>query len=120
MRGFRYDAARAPEPASWLAIDEQTRVELVLSFLTKTEQPTPLLRTRAALWAVVENQLAMAVPAVVETLARLADEGLARSKALALVARELLEHLQAVSAERADDYAARLARITASDALAGR
>lgn len=54
----RYDPERAPEPAEWLALDEQVRIELAEEHHRLARVKLPNLKAHAVFHAIVENQLA--------------------------------------------------------------
>ena len=121
----RYDPDKPPDPDTWLAGDEQRRIDLVSSYHRRAGISVPSLKGHATLHVIVENQLAMAEPAVVETLRRLQHEGLTRHAAVHAIGSVLLEHLNWLiqQAEAPTDpntrYFNRLERLTASGWLAG-
>ena len=123
----RYDPDKAPDPAGWLAGDEARRIELVSSYHRRAGVRLPSLRGHSTLHVIVENQLATAEAAVVETLERLQGEGLTRHAAVHAIGSVLLEHLNWLmqEAEAPSDvepnarYFKRLERLTAAGWLAG-
>ena len=82
----RYDADRAPDPATWLDLDESERlaaIEGAHHHAAAGHPAMPNRRLHALLHMVVENQLAAGEPAEVkQTLRRLMDQGLSRHAAL--------------------------------------
>ena len=78
----KYDADQRPQPAAWLALDEHARIELVNAYHRRHHPRTPRILLHSTFHAIVENQLAEGVPAVVETLDRLRAEGLSRHDAI--------------------------------------
>jgi hypothetical protein len=130
----KYDADRRPEPAAWLALDEYARIELVAAYHRRHHPRTPRIRLHSTFHAVVENQLAEGVPAVVETLDRLRAEGLSRHDAIHAIGSVLatqvfhaLRDSQATQGEQQpadapdlnDVYAAALRNLTAATWRAG-
>jgi hypothetical protein len=121
----RYDPDKPPDPHDWLAGDEQRRIDLVTSYHRRAGVRLPSLRGHATIHVIVENQLAMAQPAVVETLERLQHEGLTRHAAVHAIGSVLLEHLNwlmqqpEVPPEPNTRYFKRLERLTAAGWLAG-
>jgi hypothetical protein len=55
----RYDPSNAPDPAEWLALDEQERILLVEYFHRSARIDLPEVNLHAIVHSVVENQLAM-------------------------------------------------------------
>jgi hypothetical protein len=77
-----YDPEHAPQSEAWLALEEAERIEIVTAFHRRSAHAFPNVRLHATFHVIVENQLALGVPAVIETLARLRQEGLTRHDAL--------------------------------------
>lgn len=92
----RYDPSETPDPHEWLAKSEFERIALVEEFHRRHPEGVPAGRemVHAATHVIVENQIAMGVESVGETVARLVDEGLDRHEAIhaigALVAGDML------------------------------
>lgn len=82
----RYVAERAPDPATWLSLDESERLAAIEGAHRHAAAGHPAMpnrRLHALLHLVVENQLAAGEPAEVkQTLRRLMDQGLSRHAAL--------------------------------------
>lgn len=82
----RYVAERAPDPATWLSLDERERLAAIEGAHRHAAAGHPAMpnrRLHALLHMVVENQLAAGEPAEVkQTLRRLMDQGLSRHAAL--------------------------------------
>lgn len=121
----RYDADRAPDPAEWLALDEQERIILIEDHHRRTRAELPNPRLHAAIHAVVENQLAERLAVVRETLDRLMTEGLDRHNAIHAVGSVVAEHLWKAMNRAPLDlnaeqwYSRRLEALTADDWLKG-
>lgn len=84
-----YDPDRAPDPATWLALDEQERQLHVRLAHARAGEDVPDRRgaLHASMHAVVENQIAQGEPAeTAATVARLQREGLGRHDAVHAVA----------------------------------
>jgi hypothetical protein len=88
-----YDASVAPHAASWLRFDEQDRLDLAVRYHRRIRADLPNERVHAAIHVIIENQLAMGIPEVVETLARLRREGLTRHDSIHAIGSVLIEHL---------------------------
>jgi glycosyltransferase A (GT-A) superfamily protein (DUF2064 family) len=103
-----YDADLSPDPIAWLAIDELSRIELILDYHRRHDVRTAAPRIHAAIHAVVENQVAMTSPAVVaETLQRLQQEGLSRHDAIHAIGELVTARLAAaVKSETVESAAA--------------
>jgi hypothetical protein len=120
----RYDPDNAPGPGDWLAGDEQRRIDLVSAYHRRVGIRVPSLKGHATIHVIVENQLATAEPAVVQTLERLQREGLTRHAAIHAIGSVLLEHLNwlmqqaEAPTEPNTRYFERLERLTATGWLA--
>ena len=120
---MRYDPDVAPDPESWLALDESIRQELA----RKAHDPAPDWHPKATAkhahviyHVMVENQVAANdPPEVAAALARLTEEGLDRHDALHAVANILAEETWSMLKEKrsfdTDAYQARLEKLKASD-----
>jgi hypothetical protein len=90
----RYDPLKAPDPKRWLKVDENERLELVRVYHEKAKIELPNEMAHAAVHVIVENQLAGAEEAVVETFERLQREGLDRHEALHAIGSEVIQHME--------------------------
>jgi hypothetical protein len=89
-----YDPDIAPDPESWLEMDEAERMVLVLDYHEEAGDDVPKLRIHAAIHLIVENQLAMNYGSVAATLARLiAQDDLGRHEAVHAIGAVLAELL---------------------------
>lgn len=89
-----YDPEVAPDPAEWLARDEQERLDMVRTYHRRAGIALPNERAHAALHAVIENQIAMGDELPVrDTVKRLIAEGLDRHEALHAVALLLTDQI---------------------------
>lgn len=116
----RYDPDTAPPAAQWLALDEQERIILVRRHHERARVDLPNPTLHAVMHAIVENQLAEAVPEVVEALERLRAEGLDRHDALHAIGSvlahqivDLMQHDQ-VKGDLKESYLAELSQLTAA------
>lgn len=121
----RYSPYKAPERAEWLSTDEQERIALCESYHRRKgiHPPNPMLH--AAFHAIIENQVALGETVVVETLARLQDDGLDRHDAIHAIGSVLAEHVydlfggtaQAGKSDANEEYLDRLKVLTAKSWL---
>jgi len=90
---MRYNADQAPDPGTWLELDESVRLELVMAYHRRNRLSVgQSARAHAAAHVAVENQLAMGDATVVPaTLDRLMREGLDRHDAIHAVGSVLLQ-----------------------------
>lgn len=118
-----YDPAHAPDPAAWLHASEDTRLGLALSYHEHANVDLPNARIHAAIHVVVENQLALPEPIVVDALARLEKEGMSRHDAIHAIGSVVAEHMfELLKTGRSVDkraaaaaYLERVKRLTATD-----
>jgi hypothetical protein len=116
----RYDPLQAPEPAEWLDLDEQERIQLVRQYHKRARVKLPNVTVHALMHVIVENQCAMGdeIP-VLRTLERLQAEGLDRHDAIHAVGWVLGNHMhdllqqREVSADTNAPYYAALEELSA-------
>jgi hypothetical protein len=114
-----YNPDHAPNPAQWLTLDEQTRIDLAEEYHRAHRIKLPTVQAHAMFHVVVENQIAEELEYVVRAMARLAAEGLSRHDAIHAIGSVLAEHLHgllnASTGEKhpMTDYAAAVERLTA-------
>lgn len=88
-----YDPDSAPDPESWLVLDEWERHDLVQAAVS-AEPHLPNPRLHATFHLIVENQIAMGDETpVAATLERLIGEGLSRHDAVHAVGSVLSSHV---------------------------
>ena len=85
----------------WLALDEGEQIALVEAYHRRAGIDLPQATLHAAIHAVVERQLATALPPVVSVLARLTREGLDRHDAIHAIGTVLAEHMRQLMAGEA-------------------
>jgi hypothetical protein len=89
-----YDPAVAPDPAQWLALDEDERMRRVEDCHRHSGVSLPNEKLHAVLHVAVENQIALGDELPVRrTVDRLMGEGLDRHEAIHAVGLVLTEHL---------------------------
>jgi len=89
-----YDPAVAPDPAQWLALGEQERLDLVLDYHRRAGISLPSEKMHAATHVTIENQIALGDELPVRrTVERLMAEGLDRHEAVHAVGSVLTTHL---------------------------
>jgi hypothetical protein len=121
-----YDPFKPIDPEEWLELDEAERIELVRGFHEnlEDEMPDDALSIHSSVHVVVENQLAMGVEFVPETIAKLTRQGLDRHEAIhaigAIVSEDLFNmvkgNIQEFSPKK---YRRKLEKITAKRWLKG-
>ncbi len=95
-----YNPDRNPDPGEWLAMNEGERIRLVESYHRRARIRLPNRRVHAVIHEVVENQLAMKVPEVVNTFERLLEEGLTRHEAIHAIGFVLAGRIHDIVNER--------------------
>ena len=117
-----YDADHDPDPRAWLGLDEDTKIDLVVTYHRRQRRRTPRVRLHATFHTIVENQVAASEPVVVETLKRLRNEGLSRHDAVHAIASvlaaqvyDVLKHEHPETGKDPNEaYAAELRQLTAA------
>lgn len=121
-----YNPSQAPLPDEWLELDELTRIDLVRLYHEDAgvELEEGAENIHAVLHVIVENQLAMDVRPVPETIARLMRQGLKRHEAIHAVGAVLSEDIfNMISGGQELDmkkYRRRLEKLTAKRWLKGK
>lgn len=118
--GVRYDGRVGPDRATWLALDEGTRLTAVRRWLESPEGPRlPDDPLNAPLLCVIENQLCADDPVGIRAaFARLRGDGLDRFGAVLALQSLLAVHMMSgVTPDTADHYAADVAAV-ARDGIA--
>ena len=87
-----YDPEVEPDPAEWLALDEQERIELVAAHHQAARIKLPNVQLHALTHVIVENQIAEGFETTVRAMARLMNEGLSRHDAVHAVGCVVAEH----------------------------
>ena len=100
-----YNPENAPEPGSWLKLDEQERIVLVEAWHRAAHIKLPNVTAHAALHIVVENQIAMNLEPVVRAMHRLTKEGLTRHDAVHAISSVVATHLFDILKEGQGDNA---------------
>ncbi|HEY1438418.1 MAG TPA: hypothetical protein VGG82_13055 [Casimicrobiaceae bacterium] len=116
----RYDPLQAPDPAEWLDVDEQERLDRVERYHRRARIDLPNCTLHATIHVAVENQLAADDEPAVRALARLMKEGLSRHDAVhaigSLVAEQIYDLLELKDSPEAlrARYCAALERLNAA------
>ena len=120
-----YDPDQAPDPQAWLALGEDVRIAQAEVFHTKRRIRTPGPKAHAAFHAIVENQIAEGMSAVVRAVPRLMAQGLSRHDAIHAIGWVLAQHLHELMTRSQPDepgvanarYSAEVERLQAQDWL---
>jgi hypothetical protein len=124
---MRYDPLKEPDPAEWLEMDEQERLNLARAYHKRARIEIPGMDMHAIFHVIVENQIAMADETpVAAAVRRLMGEGLDRHDAIHAIGEALIgvlydesanprvgddaeaEYFAAVEALRAEDWLGRV------------
>lgn len=121
----RYDADLPPDPAEWLALDEQERTALVRRHhrgkVLRLHPEGFNVTIHAAIHAIIETQIAGVDPPITgETVTRLVAAGLRRHVAIHMVGEVLLRTMTSGQLYDADRYAADLRALDAGSWLGDR
>ena len=100
-----YDPENQPDPAEWLALDEQERIDLIEDHHNRAHIKLPNVKVHAAFHAIIENQIAMDLESVVRAMARLQSEGLSRHDALHAIGSVAAENVFGAMKSKASDDA---------------
>ncbi|HEY0874607.1 MAG TPA: SEC-C metal-binding domain-containing protein [Vicinamibacterales bacterium] len=118
--GMHYDPDAGPDPSEWLALSEAERIERVRSWHTTRQIPMPSPQLHAVVHTVIENQIALRIPEVIDALDRLRSQGLTRHDAVHAIGAALSEEIFPVLKGTANydlkaSYLDRVKRLTADD-----
>lgn len=93
-----YNPDRSLDPSAWLALDEAKRIELVQNYHENSEHELTddALRAHCSLHVIVENQLAMGVKYIPETITKLSRQGLQRHEAIHAIGAIILDDVLAL------------------------
>ena len=75
-----YDPSTQPDPKTWLELDEQERIELVVAYHRKSPIKLDRIEVHAALHVIVENQIAEGLKSEVQAIARCLPKACAATK----------------------------------------
>ena len=122
----KYNPNKSIDPESWLALDEYIRIELVHDFHSDLdlELDDDALRAHTSIHVIVENQLAMGVDFIPETVAKLTRQGLNRHEIIhaigAIIIEDVFDILNGKSKEFSPKkYRRKLEKLTAKRWLKG-
>jgi hypothetical protein len=121
-----YNPNKTVDSEIWLELDEGIRIQLVHDFHSELEleMTDDALRVHSSIHVIVENQLAMKVDFVPETLAKLTRQGLSRHEAIhaigAIISEDIFDLMKGNSEEFSPKkYRRKLEKITAKRWLKG-
>lgn len=115
-----YDPSIQPNTEEWLEITDDERTAIVREFHEKTEEglDEKALTIHSAVHVIVENQLAMGVELLPETIAKLVKQGLSRHEAIhaigAIITEDIFDIMRGNKSEFSPkQYRRKLEKITA-------
>ena len=114
-----YHPSKTPLPEDWLNLEEEVRIDLVKKSheFASVEFENGAIDLHSVIHVVVENQLAMKVVPVPETIAKLTRQGLSRHEAIhaigAIISENLIEMMKNNQTHNAEKYRKRLNKLTA-------
>lgn len=94
---FVYDPASPPDAAFWGTLSESQRITAVVDYHRQSSVWLANETVHAVMHVVIENQIATGVAPVVDTLSRLARDGLDRHEAIHAVGSVLAAHLHGIA-----------------------
>jgi hypothetical protein len=101
-----YNPETAPDPRSWLELDEEERISLAEKHHRLARIKLPNLKVHAVIHEIVENQIASECEPVVRAMERLMRQGLTRHEAVHAVGSVIAEHFFEVMKTQPNDDAA--------------
>ena len=101
----QYDPEVAPDPAQWLALDEQERIDMAEAHHRAARIKLPNATIHAVFHAIVENQIAEGLEPVVRAMARLQREGLSRHDAVHAIGSVSADHVFEAMKSKVQDIA---------------
>ncbi|MDU0355483.1 hypothetical protein RS130_17660 [Paraglaciecola aquimarina] len=121
-----YDPDNSIEPDAWLALDEATQIDLVWRYHAglDLDMPVEALSVHSSIHVIVENQLALGVNLLAETVAKLTRQGLDRHEAIhaigAIISKDVFDIIKGSTEEFSPvKYRRKLQKITAKRWLKG-
>jgi len=108
-----YSPSISPDPDEWLSTDEGERLRLVTDFheLEDKDLDEAALNIHSAIHVIVENQLALGVELLPETVARLTRQGLTRHEALHAIGAIISADLMAMIKGETSKFSSKKHRI---------
>jgi hypothetical protein len=100
---YLYNPDIAPDPVTWLEMDEQERIHLAVMYHKKEKISLPNDKVHAAFHAIVENQIAERIPAIANAMTRLAKQGLSRHDCIHAIGSVLAAHLHEMMTSKSND-----------------
>ncbi len=121
-----YNPNKPVDSENWLALDEAIRIELVHDFHSglDLEMTEDALRIHSSIHVIVENQLAMGVDLIPETIAKLIRQGLNRHETIhaigAIISEDIFDVMKGnIEGFSPKKYRRKLEKLTAKRWLKG-
>jgi hypothetical protein len=115
---YQYDPLTAPDPETWLALDDHDQIEIIEQAHRRLGDKFPKLLLHSVIHNIAENQLAMGMPEVRAALKRVMAEGLDRHQAIHALGSVIMEHLRNMLADKRpfdhDSFNRSMAELTAA------
>jgi len=115
-----YHPSQTPSPSEWLELDELVRIDLVRKSHEASEaefEEEQAKEVHSTIHVIVENQIALGVESVSETISRLMRQGLSRHESVhavgAVLSEDLFEMLKENREHDINKYRRRLGKLTA-------
>jgi len=122
----KYDPTNSINAPEWLELEEAEQIELVRDFHSELnlDMPIEALTVHSSIHVIVENQLAMRVDLIPETIAKLTRQGLDRHEAIhaigAIISEDIFDVIRGNIEEFSPaKYRRKLEKITAKRWLKG-
>lgn len=117
----QYDPDITPDAQAWLALDEQTRMQLAEAYHrdARAQLQRGARKLHAAVHAIVETQIATAHGPAVRALERLMGDGLTRHDAVHAIGNVVAQHVHGVMQGREGERPSRDAYDRQLDELNG-
>ena len=122
----KYDPTNSINAPEWLELEEAEQIELVRDFHSELnlDMPIEALTMHSSIHVIVENQLAMRVDLIPETIAKLTRQGLDRHEAIhaigAIISEDIFDVIRGNIEEFSPaKYRRKLEKITAKRWLKG-
>lgn len=115
----KYDPSKSQSAGKWLSLSEQERIDLVVEYHENSDEPIPESNwdAHAVIHCVIENQIALEVEPVEDTLEKLIRQGLERHEAIhaigAMMNEDIFITLQNNTPFDMTSYRRRLKKLTA-------
>jgi hypothetical protein len=91
---YQYDALTAPDPETWLVLDDHERIALIEEAHRQLGDKFPRLQLHVLVHNIAETQLAMGMPEVRAALERVMAAGLDRHQAIHALGSVIMGHLR--------------------------